>query len=163
MLTRPWAARQLNENLSETLETAFALAIEMWGALCEDCPARKTPEVLERGDENTRTAAQTAINAHLALNMQEAIKEAIVSLLRLAPGNMARSPPIPFSPILTCISIASTSKCPGILSASLAAGAARAYHSHIRTRAPRRHSLHASSRTFPRRFGPDSTGADCDG
>jgi len=57
--------------------------------------------VLESGDENTRTAVNVAANTHLALDTQEASKQAIVSLLLPPPGSMVRSPVIPLSQTLT--------------------------------------------------------------
>jgi hypothetical protein len=91
LVTRLWAARQLEENLSAVVERAFALVIEMRGALCEEWAARKGWEVIDGGDENRKTAAKTATNTQVSLNTQEAIKRAIVRLLPLPPGSIVRS------------------------------------------------------------------------
>jgi hypothetical protein len=114
LVTPLWLTRQLEEALSQLVKRAFALVIEMCGALREERAARKAWEVDERGDENTKTAETAATNAHLALNTQEAIKQAFAPLLLLPPKSMAPSPVIPNPQTLTYLCKGSHSKCPGI-------------------------------------------------
>lgn len=104
MVTRLWAARQVEENRSEVAARAVALLIEMRGAFREEWAARKGQEAVESGGENTRTAAKAATNAHLVPEAQEATRQATVPLLLLPPGCMVGSPVIPPSQTLTCIS-----------------------------------------------------------
>jgi hypothetical protein len=109
-----WAARQLEESFWEAADRAFALVIEMRGALRDEWLARKEEKAIEGGDDNTIAAAKAATNTHRALNTKEAIKQATVPLLLLPPESMVCSPVIPLSRTLTSVYKASTPKCLGI-------------------------------------------------
>jgi hypothetical protein len=114
LVTRLWAARQLEENRSEATGRALALAIEVRGALRADLTAGTGYAVIDRGDESTSTAATAATNTDLVLITQKAIKQVIMPLFLLPPRSIVRSPVIPLSQTLKDLFKVSIPKCPGV-------------------------------------------------